>query len=200
LLGDKFNLFKKKYYSERVLDLNSSSTTHMQSLNKLFLQIIEEYKAHTPDSEWQILSILYNMSVIIYRNLLSTEIESIHIKNKLQCIGNVKNVLDYIYKKYDTNITIEEAALMSCYEKTSFCRAFKTATGMSFYQYLNWYRIDVAKMLLREGMYSIKKIGTLCGLPNAKSFTRVFKKYSGVTPSEYRNSFSTTHSKSQYAD
>jgi len=51
---------------------------------------------------------------------------------------------------------------------------------------LNKTRVENAKVLLRESDASIENISVSVGILSARSFARVFKKYEGMTPGEYR--------------
>ena len=62
----------------------------------------------------------------------------------------------------------------------------KQETGKSLLDLINNARIEKAKVLLRETSMYIKEIAEDVGYNNVQSFTRFFKKYEGITPSEFR--------------
>ena len=57
---------------------------------------------------------------------------------------------------------------------------------MNFTEYLTGIRIETAKRLLSERELSIKQVCVDSGYANPNYFSRIFKKYEGKTPSEYR--------------
>ena len=57
---------------------------------------------------------------------------------------------------------------------------------MNFSAYLNEFRVDKAQQLIRDSRLSLKDVGTAVGYSDANYFTRVFKRLTGQTPSEYR--------------
>jgi AraC-like DNA-binding protein len=67
-----------------------------------------------------------------------------------------------------------------------FIKYFQTCTGMSFVDYLHFRRIKKAEYLLLTEPASIADIGIQSGFPNATQFIRIFKRYNGCTPSEFR--------------
>ena len=73
------------------------------------------------------------------------------------------------------------------YSEVYFCKLFKQNFGKSFIVYLNEYRIEKAKKLLENPLINIKDICFESGYRDANYFTRVFKRQTGMTPSEYRN-------------
>ena len=66
-----------------------------------------------------------------------------------------------------------------------FSSSFKKYTGSSFIHYTMELRVRRAKELLKEGK-KVSEIAQLLGFHDTRYFTRTFKKYAGVTPSEYK--------------
>jgi two-component system response regulator YesN len=63
---------------------------------------------------------------------------------------------------------------------------FKKETGSSFSSYLSNVRIDQSKDLLRQVDLKTQDIAEMVGYNNSRYFIKVFKKNTGMTPSEYR--------------
>ena len=95
-------------------------------------------------------------------------------------------ILDGRIAERGENITVEEAAAVSGYEKSSFCRSFKNATNATFHNYLNMYRVKKSRVLLTETDDSISAISYRVGFTQHKNFCRLFKELNGVSPSDYR--------------
>lgn len=68
-----------------------------------------------------------------------------------------------------------------------FCLLFKNHFGETFVEYLTRQRIETAKSLLQSSSKSITSIGAVVGYQERRYFTKVFQKYTGMTPSEYRS-------------
>ena len=66
------------------------------------------------------------------------------------------------------------------------CRFFKDQTGYNFTDYLNRLRIEDGKRLLKEGGYTVGEIAQAIGYLSANTFIKIFKKYEGVTPGQFR--------------
>lgn len=64
---------------------------------------------------------------------------------------------------------------------------FKMETGLRFKKYLNSYRIDQAKELLTDSRYKIYEVASLVGIEDSRYFSQIFRTYTGLKPSEYRN-------------
>jgi len=67
-----------------------------------------------------------------------------------------------------------------------FIHNFKQVTQMTPMQYILSLRINNAKYLLENSKYNIMQIANLVGYDNALYFSRLFSKYTGKSPSEYR--------------
>jgi two-component system response regulator YesN len=66
---------------------------------------------------------------------------------------------------------------------------FKQETGISFIDYVTEVRINEAKILLKDSNYKIYEIAQMTGYENAYYFSKVFKKVTGITPSEFISKF-----------
>lgn len=67
-----------------------------------------------------------------------------------------------------------------------FSGLFKTEIGTTLTDYVNKKRIDHAKLLLKTTKLQIKKIANECGISDINYFTKLFKKYEGMSPSQFR--------------
>lgn len=90
-----------------------------------------------------------------------------------------------IDKCYSEKITLKMAAMESNLSVTHFCRLFKKSTGMTFNEYLTFYRINRAEKMMNSSR-KIIDISNECGFGSLSSFLRNFKKYKQCTPSLYK--------------
>ncbi len=72
------------------------------------------------------------------------------------------------------------------YSEAYFCKLFKQCFGKNFTSYLTEYRVDAAKKLLEDPMVNIKEIGRTVGYGDSNYFTKVFRRVTGISPTEYR--------------
>ena len=98
----------------------------------------------------------------------------------------IKKAISYISKNFSRNLTLEEVAEQVHLNPTYFSSIFKQSTGSSFKEYLNMIRIEDSKRLLANTDYSIIDIAIATGFEDQSYFSRVFKKYTGLTPRQYR--------------
>ncbi|RRJ66497.1 response regulator [Paenibacillus oralis] len=93
---------------------------------------------------------------------------------------------NYIQRHLGDDFGIEELADHLGISTSYFCLLFKSHFGETFVEYLTKQRIELAKCLLRESGRSIAQIGSEIGYQERRYFTKVFQKYTGMTPSDYR--------------
>lgn len=100
----------------------------------------------------------------------------------------LRKAIDYINAHYNEQVTLNEVA-ENIYVSTFYIsRMFKKDLGKSFVDYLNEIRIEKAKELLRDIKYKTYEVAETVGIPDAHYFSKLFKKHTGVTPTEYRDS------------
>lgn len=90
----------------------------------------------------------------------------------------------HLYQK----ISLDEISAYVGMNKTYFCLFFKKHYGMPFTDYINRKRLETASAMLLKPDASIAEVAVACGYPTVTYFNRIFRKFKGTTPSEYRKS------------
>ncbi|MGG3311726.1 helix-turn-helix domain-containing protein [Paenibacillus sp. 2KB_20] len=98
----------------------------------------------------------------------------------------LQRALLYIGQKYKEDISMEQSAEYVNLSPYYFSKLFKLHTGENFIDYVTRLRIEEAKRLIGEHRLSLKEICFEVGYNDPNYFSRVFKKTTGITPSEYR--------------
>ncbi|MEM7664890.1 MAG: response regulator transcription factor [Pseudomonadota bacterium] len=97
-----------------------------------------------------------------------------------------RKVEDYVGKRLDKPIKIEELAGLCGLSDSEFSRQFHASVGVSPYKYLMNERMKEAKRLLRNTDWSLAEIALAVGFSNQSHFTTSFRKALDTTPSAYR--------------
>jgi two-component system response regulator YesN len=100
----------------------------------------------------------------------------------------VNKAINYIQYHYDEKISLEDVAQKLHLSKHYLCGVFKKATGEKMSMYINKLRIEKAKSLLLEQKGMAKEIFEEVGYSNQQYFSKVFKRVSGMTIMEYKES------------
>ncbi len=98
----------------------------------------------------------------------------------------VRRAIGYISKNYAANMTLEDVANHVHLNPAYFSTVFKQSCGSSFKEYLNMVRIEESKRLLANTDYSVIDIAIASGFEDQSYFSKVFKKYTGLTPKQYQ--------------
>ena len=98
-----------------------------------------------------------------------------------------KELIEYVNSNYREKITIEELAFLFKTNRSTLCKEFKTATGKTLVEYINEKKIEKAKKKIAESTDSFTKIAEDLHFDSIHYFTRLFKKITGMTPTQYRS-------------
>ena len=98
----------------------------------------------------------------------------------------IEKAFSYISRNYMQPLTLEMAAAHVHLSPAYFSTVFKQSCGTSFSEYLNLIRIEESKRLLGSTDYPILDIAIAVGYRDQSYFSKVFKKYTGMTPGQYR--------------
>lgn len=117
-----------------------------------------------------------NRKIVFYNSLKS------NIKREVQDAVNI------IMRDYSKQIAITDVADELHISESHLIHLFKQGTGQTFNNHLTEYRINVAKNMLKSQKYRIYEIADHVGYKSTKYFSTLFKKVTGLSPSEYLDS------------
>ncbi len=118
--------------------------------------------------------------------VVSDELTAGQMQNRrITMLEDFQILLSYMEDHASENIPLEKAAAMMHFSPSHFSKVFKQLIGIGYVKYLNLIRITQASELLQEEKSTIGQVSSRCGFQNVRTFNRVFKEITGVTPSEY---------------
>lgn len=140
---------------------------------------------HLPNFEQfiEVLSLFQMLATSDERTFLHEEAFENFYNNKEQ--SRLKVVYKFIENNFQRNITIEEMGVLTHLSKAAFCRYFKKMTRLTFTEFLNQYRIEQAKRLLKEDK-NVTETCFECGFESLSYFNRIFKKVVGQNPIQFK--------------
>jgi AraC family transcriptional regulator len=98
----------------------------------------------------------------------------------------LKRVLDYVEDHLSDDIAVADLANVACLSIFHFTRAFSSAIGVPPHRYISQRRLERAKAIIAAGDTSIVEAAFVCRFSSQSSFTRAFRRATGMTPAEYR--------------
>lgn len=166
---------------------HSSSYTGKLEKNSINAQltdkIFEAMEKEQNGYEWVTVGLLWQLmgNMLKFHNNSSS-----NYNQSRQQITKMKAVLTYIRDNYETQITLEELAKIAGMSSRYFCRAFCAMTGKTPIAYLNYYRIECAGEFLKLTNKTVTEIAISCGFSDMSYFSKQFRRYKKLTPSQYR--------------
>ena len=156
------------------------------------------YTGVSPDYPW-----IYNQMIrelqlqrVNYEDMISLYMHHIFItinryikegrENKTDTINDIERAAHYFKDNFTKPISVEQYAMEHLMSVNWFIHSFKSVMKMSPMQYIISLRIATAKGLLEKSTKNIAEISNEIGYDNPLYFSRLFKKCTGLTPTEYR--------------
>ncbi|WP_239613531.1 response regulator [Cohnella mopanensis] len=104
-----------------------------------------------------------------------------------------KPLIEAIHKYIDEHyrsVSLDEISERFYLNKNYFCTLFKNTTGQSFMEYLTGIRMEHAKRLLHDSTLKTYEIANSVGYSDQRYFSQVFRKHTGIQPTQYRQAMS----------
>jgi len=103
----------------------------------------------------------------------------------------IQQAQEWLLRNFAQDIRVEDLASRIGMSPRTFARRFKAATGETPINYLHALRIISAKQLLEYDLKSVRQVSREVGYEDLTFFRRLFKRYTGSPPREYRDRFGT---------
>ena len=150
-----------------------------QQYKKAFELLLKNFSAK-PKSPLQINYAAYK----IFDLLSNRKNYNKHIYSK-----ELKNIINYIDSNIENKITVDDLSKKLGISPSHFERIFKMHTGMSLMDYISSNKIYQIKKLLLENEFTLNQISERFNFCDTSYLCRFFKNKTGMTPSEYKNSY-----------
>lgn len=101
--------------------------------------------------------------------------------------GLIQSVVDYIQQHYGEEIVLDDIAAHVGLSRSYLCALFKKNMNVTVNDYLLRVRVEKSIELMKSRAWNIGEIGLKCGFASQSHYTKVFRKFIGLTPGQYRN-------------
>ena len=101
----------------------------------------------------------------------------------------IKDVQNYIEENYEDKLTVESITRKFAISGRTFIRRFKKATMNTPLEYIQRVKVEVAKKKMESSSLNIGQIMYEVGYIDEKAFRKTFKRYTGLSPLEYRKKY-----------
>ena len=172
-----------KFFADNSLDSENLCFQELIQDPEVFAayqKIAEAVPADTPYRNAQV-----KYAVLGFLLLLCQKYECPCDRNKARLAHSqrIKNTLKYIQQNIASDLTLEKIAAFAGVSQCYLSREFKKYTTHTIFEYINIQRCREAKRLIHEGM-SVSSAARSCGFENMSYFSRTYKKYMGILPSQ----------------
>lgn len=150
----------------------------------MFRELYREFAAKPPGYLVVLASLVLRILTGLYRQRLQIHAPA---GERPQWIS-VDEAIAFIDNNYAAELKLGELAAQARLSERQLSRLFRRQTGMSFVEYVQSVRMDAACRLLASSRSSVEEIASAVGYADMKFFYRLFKKKTGVTPRQYRDS------------
>jgi two-component system response regulator YesN len=173
-------------------DLKELNVAELKELYKLIVRKIEEafteYEIELPYSDIKNFESFYTIeelkSYLYYLIDYFQNQNSIHANHKRQII---QMAMEFIRNKPIDKVNLNEVADYLNVSYPYLSKIFREQTGMTFREYIKYLKMLHAQELLNDPRNRVQEIADKLGYESPYHFTRAFKKFFGISPSEFRN-------------
>lgn len=112
--------------------------------------------------------------------------EAEDIRRRSEALRPIRIARQYVQEHYSESITLEDVCAATGFSVSYFSALFKKESGEGFSKYLTGVRMERAKELLQESSLPVSEVCEKVGYSDLKHFTQTFKKYTSLSPAQYR--------------
>lgn len=163
-----------------IISASGTVPRHLDRSRRAIMEISEKSESHGGRLEEAEMHRL--ITNLLMEFLITAELRS----GSIDAIEEVRN---YILDNPEKDLSLEQLAQRARLSPYHFLRQFRSVVGMTPHEYLIACRLNIAKFYLVTSSVSVKEIAFSCGFSCVSNFCTCFKQKIGMTPSEYRVSY-----------
>lgn len=147
-----------------------------ENLKQIYMQSLSTYKPE-------------ELKTILIQQLILPITVNTQDNNELEFRSISDKLIRIIHTEFDSDLSLDTLAERLHYNPNYLSSVFKKEHGENLGDYIQSYRLLIAKRWLKETNLTIKEIAERLQYRNSQNFIRFFKKREGLTPGEYRKKF-----------
>jgi AraC family transcriptional regulator len=156
-------------------------------INQIGLSVLSEMRSPTAAGRM----LVETSSLLLAARLAQAHLETGHIRPPIQSRhrlddGRLRRVLAYIEEHLADDIAVGDLANVACLSIFHFTPTFAATMGVPPHRYVSRRRLESAKEVIATGRASLSEIALDSRFSSQSSFTRAFRRATGMTPAEYR--------------
>lgn len=152
------------------------------NLQSAIIKLLDISRSDESYHECLAFSVLFEILHLLFQHHFGNTLEN---KQQNQNNNFLRETTNYIYQNYTKDISTTDIANHLFMSPSVFCHTFKRNFGTNFTDYLCEYRINLAIELYRKNRPSLTEIAYTVGFSSYSYFSKMFKKYIGISPAVY---------------
>jgi AraC-like DNA-binding protein len=155
-------------------------------IKSCILSIVKELDDQQLGYELSIKSHLFRILTLLLRNYVAQVLTVNDHPMRMKNLNRFTPIFQFIEAAYQEELTVEALADMAGLSRFHFSRLFKELTGRSVTEYVNGIRIGRAEYLLYNTSMTVSEIALAAGFHDIYYFSRIFKKFKNIAPTDMR--------------
>ncbi len=153
------------------------------------LRGVEEQLSGQADRFWPCRSRSFLLELLNLLVTIHTSRDGIEHVDLTNLEGDLERIILYLNSNYHQRISISQLTKTFHTNRTTLSESFQKSIGMTIMEYLTRIRMQIACMMLRDTTLPVVEIMGRTGYEDLTNFGRVFKRRTGHSPSQYRQSY-----------
>lgn len=167
------------------LAISSRMPRGVEDLDTLLDGLFSAMRQRQPGYELFVQGYLCQWLGVVVRDHLYGPLENT-ARRRINQQSALRNALSFIEDNYANRVTLDDLARAAGMNRKYFCTLFHAMTGRTPIDYLNVYRVEMARGRLLYSEDSVTQVALACGYNDVSYFTKMFHRYTGTTPLNYR--------------
>jgi len=168
--------------------IRESEKTYVIPKNDITLKQLVKRDDAEIGGEQMIKTLLEQLFILLIRGMTESENSAIFTSKESMENHLSASIKEYIFKRIDSVIRVNDICDAFGYSKTYLSKVFREQTGNTIAEYVTLSKINRAKDMIRLHNQNFAEISMSLSFDNPQYFTRVFKRVTGMTPTEFKNS------------
>lgn len=170
------------FHGFTICDLDGKSRQHGEGSERIYRIIRRIFNVLSFDELFG----GYYASAGLYELMIEFCRQSQLIPSELYSGSRISRAIVLINNNCCAKLTMDDLCRVADLSETHLCRLFKSYFGMRPIEYINRRRVIYAKEMIKNSQHSIEAVSLKLGFESVSYFGKLFKRYEGVSPSEYR--------------
>lgn len=154
------------------------------AFEEIFRQMLRESTHRAPMWESQLALLLQALLILLYR-----QVPMLFVTDSSRMAAMVNQLRNCMEERFQQKMSLEALAREYHVSASHLAHSFRQITGYAPMEYLTACRLSAAKQYLSTTALPVQEIVDLCGFGDESNFSRLFRRKTGLTPTEFRKKY-----------